>query len=75
MLFDKYLSRKQKIIIAIISGCVWIYFRDNLCYTAIPRKNITSIVLVATWIYLNYKEPLFLPIGLLGLYLVSYLFR
>ena len=49
MLFDKYLSRKQKIIIAIISGCVWIY--------------------------LNYRDPLFLPIGLLGLYLVSYLFR
>ena len=73
MIFDKYLSQKQKIIIAIISGCVWIYFRDNLCYIAIRKKHY--ICCLGTWIYLNYKDPLFLPIGLLGLYLVSYLFR
>ena len=75
MLFDKYLTQQQKIIIAIISGCVWIYFRDNLCYTAIPRMNIFSVIVTAVWIYLNYKDPLFLPIGLITLYAISLLFR
>tara|TARA_B100000963_G_scaffold344826_1_gene348050 strand:- start:64 stop:291 length:228 start_codon:yes stop_codon:yes gene_type:complete len=75
MILDKILSQNQKIIIAIISGCVWIYFRDDICYSAIPRMNIFSVIVTAVWIYLNYKDPLFLPIGLIALYLVSFLFR
>lgn len=75
MILDKILSQNQKIIIAIISGCVWIYFRDDICYSAIPRMNIFSVIVTAVWIYLNYKDPLFLPTGLIALYLVSFLFR
>ena len=75
MILDNYLSQDIKIVIALIFGGIWIYFRDDLCYKLIPRKNVLSVLLVLTWIYLNYKDPLFLPIGLLILYFYSNLFR
>mgnify|MGYP001372086472 CR=1 FL=1 len=71
MIFDKYLNRNSKILISIISGCIWIYFRTTNCYNLIPRKKILPVILVGLWIYLNYIEPLVLPLGLLILYLGS----
>jgi hypothetical protein len=67
MLLDKYLSYNNKVIIAVICSGVWIYFRTSDCYKLIPRMHIFSIVFVMTWVYLNYYEPLFLPIGLIAL--------
>ena len=64
MIFDKYLSFHNKMIISIISGGLWIYFRTNQCYTLIPRMHIFPVLFVMFWIYLNYLDPLFLPIGL-----------
>ena len=65
MLLDKYLSYKTKVIIAVICSGFWIYYRTSDCYKLIPRMRIFPIVFVMTWVYLNYYEPLFLPIGLL----------
>jgi len=64
MLLDKCLSYNSKVIIAVICSGVWIYFRTSDCYKLIPRMHIFPIVFVMTWVYLNYYEPLFLPIGL-----------
>ena len=30
----------------------------------IPREHIFPVFFICVWIYLNYYEPLFLPIGL-----------
>jgi hypothetical protein len=67
MLLDKYLSFDQKVIIAIICGGLWIYFRTAECYNMIPRLHIFPVIFVGIWIYFNYYEPLFLPLGLLVL--------
>ena len=64
MLLDKYLTFQQKIAISIICGGLWIYYRTSECYSLIPRKHLLPVVFVCFWIYLNYYEPLFLPIGL-----------
>lgn len=65
MLLDKQLSYHSKVIIAVISGGVWIYFRTAECYSMLPRKNIFSIIFMMTWMYINYYEPLVAPIGIL----------
>jgi hypothetical protein len=67
MLFDSWLSYGQKVIISVICGCLWIYFRTQDCYKMIPRKQLFPVLFVGVWIVLNYYEPLFLPIGLLML--------
>ena len=64
MIFDKYLSFHNKVIISIISGGLWIFFRTNQGYDLIQRKHIFPVLFVMIWIYLNYLDPLFLPIGL-----------
>ena len=64
MLFDKYISNEMKIYIAVLSGALWIYFRTSDCYSMIPRLQIFPVIFVSLWIYLNYKDPLFLPLGL-----------
>ncbi len=64
MLLDQWLTYQQKVMISVICGGLWIYFRTSDCYKMIPRKHIFPIFFVCSWIYLNYYEPLFLPIGL-----------
>jgi hypothetical protein len=71
MILDKYLSYDQKIYIAVISAGIWIYFRTNDFYIMIPRSHIFPVLFVMVWTYLNYYEPLFLPIGLSILVLYS----
>ncbi len=71
MLLDKYLSYDVKIWIAVVCGAFWIYFRTSDCYTMIPRLHIFPVLFVSVWIYLNYKDPLFLPLGLCVLILYS----
>ena len=73
MLLDKYLTFDQKVFISIVCGGLWIYFRTAECYNMIPRLHIFPVIFVTIWIYLNYYEPLFLPLGLLVLILYSYL--
>jgi len=72
MLFDKYISNEMKIYIAVLSGALWIYFRTSDCYKMIPRLHIFPVIFVSIWIYLNYKDPLFLPLGLV--ILISYMY-
>ena len=72
MLLDNFLTYDQKVILALICGGLWIYFRTAKCYTMIPRGHILPVIFVCLWIYLNYYEPLFLPIGLLVLVLYAY---
>ena len=61
-----------KVIIAVICSGFWIYFRTSDCYKMIPSGHIFPIIFVMIWTYLNYYEPLFLPIGLLILITYSY---
>ena len=74
MIFDNYLTFDDKVKISMLASIIWIYFRTAECYKLIPRKSIVSVLLVTTWVYLNYQEPLFLPIGLIILYLYGLLF-
>ena len=74
MIFDNYLTFDDKVKISMLASIIWIYFRTAECYKLIPRKSIVSVLLVTTWVYLNYQEPLFLPIGLIILYLYGMLF-
>lgn len=67
MLLDKYLSYNNKVLIAVICSGFWIYFRTSDCYNLIPRMRVFPIIFVMGWVYLNYYEPLFLPIGLIVL--------
>jgi hypothetical protein len=71
MILDKYLSYHNKVIIAVICSGFWIYLRTAECYNLIPRLHIFPVLFVMTWSYLNYYEPLFLPIGLSILILYS----
>ena len=64
MFLDKYLSFDKKVFIALIFSGLWIYFRTAQCYEMIPRHEIFPVIFVMGWTYLNYYEPLFLPIGL-----------
>jgi len=60
---------KYKIIVAVICSGFWIYFRTKNCYDMIPNGHVFPVIFVMVWTYLNYYEPLFLPIGLLTLVL------
>lgn len=71
MLFDKQLSYHQKVIISILAGAIWIYFRNLENYRMLPNRSLFSVLFVGFWIYINYYEPLALPIGLLILVLYS----
>jgi hypothetical protein len=64
MLLDTYLTYKQKVFISIIVGMIWIYYRTQDYYKLLPRKTMFSVFFVGLWIYLNYYEPLSLPIGI-----------
>jgi hypothetical protein len=64
MIVDKYLSYDKKVIISILCTGLWIYFRTAEFYNMIPRLHLFPVVFVMIWTYLNYYEPLFLPIGL-----------
>ena len=54
-----------------MSGMLWIYFREHKHYRGLPNRSLISYVLVALWIYCNYIEPLSLPIGLLLMWIYS----
>ena len=71
MILDKYINYKNKVLFSVICGGFWIYFRTSDCYNLIPRKHIFPVVFVMVWTYLNYYEPLFLPLGLGVLLLYS----
>ena len=71
MILDNFLSKNHKITISVFSGIIWIYFRNESCYKMIPRKKIFPLIFVGIWIYLNYLDALFLPIGLLILLIYS----
>ena len=38
--------------------------RTSDCYQMIPRLHVIPVFFVVGWIYLNYYDPLFLPLGL-----------
>jgi hypothetical protein len=71
-MLDNVLTYEQKVYISMICGGLWIYFRTSDCYKMIPRKKVFPIVFVCVWIYLNYYDPLFLPLGLLILIAYSH---
>jgi hypothetical protein len=72
MLLDKWVSYDAKVGIAVVCAGMWIYFRTESCYNMIPRQHIFPVVFVMGWTYLNYYEPLFLPVGLSVLVLYAY---
>ena len=64
MILDDVISRDNKIVIAVLSAGFWIYFRTAQCYNMIPRQHLFPVVFIMAWAYINYYEPLALPIGL-----------
>lgn len=64
MILDNYLSFDQKVYISVLCSGLWIFLRTSDCYNMIPRMHVFPIFFVMAWTYLNYYEPLFLPIGL-----------
>jgi len=75
MFLDKIISYKQKVIFSVICAGFWIYFRTSDCYDMIPRQHVFPVVFVMGWTYLNYYDPLFLPIGLGVLILYKIIIR
>ena len=73
MILDKYISFDRKVLISVFFSGIWIYFRTAKCYEMIPRLHIFPVIFVTIWAYLNYYEPLFLPLGLLVLITYPYL--
>lgn len=71
MILDNYISFEKKVYISVIASGAWIYFRTPSCYDMIPSGQLFPFFFVMTWTYLNYYEPLFLPIGLFILILYS----
>jgi hypothetical protein len=71
MILDKYISFRKKVFVSVICAGLWIYFRTAQCYDMIPRGRLFPVVFVMGWAYLNYYEPLFLPLGLLVLILYT----
>ena len=69
MILDNYLSYKNKVILSVICSGLWIYLRTAECYKLIPNKHIFPVIFIMIWCYLNYYEPLFLPIGLFILFI------
>ena len=65
MILDDIISHDNKIILAVISAGLWIYFRTAQCYNMIPRMHLFPVLFVMVWAYINYYEPLALPIGLI----------
>lgn len=63
---------KIKVMISVLFAGLWIYFRTDQCYVMIPRGQILPVLYVMLWTYLNYVEPLMLPVGLLILFLYGY---
>jgi hypothetical protein len=64
MILDK-ISYRYKVLFSVLCAGLWIYFRTQDCYNLIPRLHIFPVIFVMIWAYLNYYEPLFLPLGLL----------
>ena len=64
MILDETIPTKYKILISVISAGIWIYLRTPQHYDMIPRKSILPVLFVMGWAYINYYEPLALPIGL-----------
>jgi hypothetical protein len=71
MILDEYLSFNEKVGISVVCAGLWIYFRTAECYNMIPRVHVFPVIFVMIWAYLNYYEPLALPMGLL--ILVAYM--
>ena len=71
MILDKYLTHEHKLYIALVAASAWIYLRTVTCYKLLPRQHISSVFLVIVWIVLYDKDPLFLPMGLITMYLYS----
>ena len=57
---------------SVLCASIWIYFRTDQCYVMIPRGHILPVIFVMIWTYLNYIEPLVLPLGLFILILYGY---
>ena len=51
-------------LISVLCAGLWIYFRTDQCYVMIPRGHLLPVMFVMVWTYLNYLEPLALPVGL-----------
>jgi len=75
MFLDKVISYKTKVIIAVICSGFWIFFRTADCYNLIPRLHLFPVLFVMLWTYLNYYEPLFLPLGLSILILYAKVYK
>jgi len=65
MILDDIISHDNKIILAVISAGLWIYFRTAQCYNMIPRMHLFPVLFVMAWAYINPLTPgiYYLPPG------------
>lgn len=67
MILDN-ISLHGKIIFSVICAGLWIFFRTDQCYEMLPNNSIFPVIFVMCGVYLNYYDPIFLPLCLLLLY-------
>jgi hypothetical protein len=67
MIFDN-ISFQGKIIFSVICAGLWLFFRTDKCYEMLPNHSIFPVIFVMVGVYLNYYDPIFLPLFLLLLY-------
>jgi len=67
MIFDN-ISIHGKIIFSVICAGLWIFFRTDKCYEMLPNHSLFPVIFVMGGVYLNYYDPIFLPLCLVLLF-------
>ena len=65
-LFD--ISNQGKIIFSVIFAGLWVFFSNDSLYEMLPNRSMFAVIFVMCGVYLNYYEPLMLPLFLVLLY-------
>ncbi len=67
MLLDN-ISLNGKRIFSVICAGLWVYFRTDNCSEILPNHSIFLVIFVMCCVYLNYYDPIFLPLCLFLLF-------
>lgn len=67
MILDN-ISVNGKIIFSVICAGLWVFFRTDNCSDILPNHSIFLVIFVMSCVYLNYYDPIFLPLGLFLLF-------
>lgn len=65
MTWNTFFPYPQRALVSSIIAGIFIYFRRLDYYATMPRSSVLVSLLVFAWAYLNYMEPIALPLGLI----------